>query len=214
MRANARRAALLVIASLAVGPAARTLDSEGERITAALHLRPGGRVADVGTGNGEWAERLGREVGESGHVYATEVEPDKLEAAGTRLKEAGLKNVTTVLGTQDDTGLPGGCCDAILLRMVYHHFTHPARMRASLYSALRPGARLVIVETEPQKSWRHLDGVPDHGGHGIKHEDLVREMTGDRFEVVERHDDWPGDGERYCVVFRRVEGPSGSQLRE
>lgn len=215
MISNIRRAAILALALLgAADPFAQTLDSEGARIAAALHLRPGLRVADVGTGNGEWAERLGREVGESGHVYATEVEPDKLETAGTRLKEAGLKNVITILGTQDDTGLPAGCCDAILLRMVYHHFTHPSRMRASLYSALRPGALLVVVETEPQKSWRHLEGVPDHGGHGIRHEDLVREMTGDRFEVVERHDDWPGDGDRYCVVFRRVEASSGPQVRE
>jgi ubiquinone/menaquinone biosynthesis C-methylase UbiE len=207
MRANAYRAAVLAIALLvAAGPRAQTLDSEGARITAALHLRPGARVADVGTGNGDWAERLGREVGETGHVYATEVEADKLQTVDTRVKEAGLKNVTTILGSQDDTGLPAGCCDAILLRMVYHHFTHPSRMRASLYAALRPGAPLVVIETEPQKDWRHLEGVPDHGGHGIRHEDLVREMTADHFEVVERHDDWPGDGDRYCVVFRRVEG--------
>ena len=124
------------------------------------------------------------------------------------MKEDGLKNVTTVLGTQDDTGLPPGCCDAILLRMVYHHFTDPARMRASLRSALRRGAPLVVIDTEPQKNWRHLEGVPERGGHGIKEEDLVREMTADGFEVAARHDDWPGDGERYCVVFR-VSPPSG-----
>jgi hypothetical protein len=30
-------------------------------------------------------------------------------------------------------------------------------------------------------------------------------MTGDGFEVAERHDDWAGDGDRYCIVFRRRE---------
>jgi tRNA A58 N-methylase Trm61 len=206
MRANFHRVALLAVALVvAIGPAAQALESEAERIIAALRLRPGLRVADVGAGNGEWAERIGHEVGETGHVYATEVDRDHLQQVETRLKEAGLKNVTTILGTQQDTGLPPECCDAILLRMVYHHFTDPTRMRASLRSALRRGASLVVIDTEPQEKWRRLEGVPDRGGHGIKEEDLVREMTRDGFEVVERHDDWAGDGDRYCIVFRRSE---------
>jgi tRNA A58 N-methylase Trm61 len=207
MSVNFRGATVLVAALLAAGgPAAQSLDSEVARTIEALGLRPGLRVADVGAGNGEWAERIGREVGNTGHVYATEVDRDKLQQVETRLKETGLKNVTTILGTQEDTGLPPECCDAILLRMVYHHFTDPARMRASLRSALRRGGPLVVIDTEPQKSWRHLEGVPDRGGHGIREEALVREMTGDGFEVVARHDHWPGDGERYCVVFRRARG--------
>ena len=206
MIANCRRAAALVVALLAAGrPAAQSVDSEAARTFEALGLRAGLRVADVGAGNGVWAERIAREVGETGHIYATEVEGDKLQSVEMRLKDAGLKNVTTILGTQEDTGLPPGCCDAILLRMVYHHFADPPRMRSSLRSALRRGAALVVVDTEPQKSWRHLEGVPERGGHGIKAEDLLREMTGDGFEVVERHDDWAGDGDRYCIVFRRRE---------
>jgi 2-polyprenyl-3-methyl-5-hydroxy-6-metoxy-1,4-benzoquinol methylase len=207
MIANFRRAGVLVVALLAAaGASAPSLDSEATRTIAALGLRPGLRVADVGTGNGEWAERIAREVGETGHVYATEVDHEKLQQVEARVKEGGLKNVTTVLGTQSDTGLSPSCCDAILLRMVYHHFTDPARMRASLRAALRRGAPLVVIDTEPQKNWRHLDGVPDRGGHGIKEGDLVREMSGDGLEVVARHHEWPGDGERYCVVFRRAEG--------
>ena len=214
MIANLRRAAVLVVSLLAAGgPAAHSLDSEAARTIEALGLRPGLRVADVGAGNGEWSERIAREVGETGHVYATEVDHEKLQQIEARVKEDGLKNVTTVIGTQNDTGLRPGCCDAILLRMVYHHFTDPARMRASLRSALRRGAPLVVIDTEPQKSWRHLEGVPDRGGHGIKEEDLVREMTADGFEVVARHDDWAGDGDRYCVVFRRAEGTPSGRLR-
>jgi len=207
MRMNLRRTAALVLALLAgLGPAAYPLDSEEQRTIAALGLRPGLRVADVGTGNGEWAERISRRVGKTGRVFATEVDRDELHKVEARIRDAGLENVTTVLGTQDDTGLPAGCCDAILLRMVYHHFTEPARMRASLRAALRPGAPLVVIDTEPQKAWRHLEGVPDRGGHGIKEDVLVREMTGDGFAVVSRQDDWAGDGDRYCVVFRRADG--------
>ena len=191
----------LLLAGLASAP---SLASEQESLFAALGVRPGLRVADVGAGDGEWAEKLAREVGESGHVFATEVDPAEVAKIEKRVQDAGLTNVTAVKGTQQETGLSAACCDAILLRMVYHHFAEPARMRASLKEALRPGALLVIIDTEPQKDWRRLEGVPERGGHGIREEDLVREMTGDGFEVAARHAAWNGDANRYCIVFLRA----------
>jgi hypothetical protein len=151
-------------------------------------------------------ERLAGEVGPTGHVWATEIDVDDVEKIEKRASRAGLENVTAVLGTDTDTGLPDGCCEAVLLRMVYHHFTQPASMRASLRRALRPGALLAVIDLQPRGSWGSLDGVPDRGGHGIRDEELVAEMTSDGFEVVARYDDWNGSGNRYCVVFRRTEG--------
>src|SRR5262245_49373911 len=106
---------LLLLGGLTVAPA---LASEQEALFAALSLKPGLRVADVGAGDGEWTERLAREVGESGHVFATEVDKDEIDKIQKRIRDAGLANVTTILGSQDDTGLPADCCDGILLRMV------------------------------------------------------------------------------------------------
>ena len=176
---------------------------EADQIAAALELAPGMRVADVGAGDGEWTVGLAARVGEPGHVYATEVDEDDLEDVRERAGDAGLGNVTTVLGDQNETGLPAGCCDAILLRLVYHHFTDPAPMRASLRRALRPGGLIAVVDILPQSHWRELEGVPDRGGHGIAPEELVADMTRDGFELVARHDDWGDDENHYCVVFRR-----------
>jgi hypothetical protein len=64
----------------------------------------------------------------------------------------------------------------------------------------------VVIDLRPRQGWGELPGVPDRGGHGILEEDLVREMTSDGFEVVTRYDEWAGNSNRYCVVFRRAEG--------
>ena len=50
-----------------------------------------------------------------------------------------LTNVTVVEGGERSTNLPAGCCDAILVRDVYHHLTAPEDMTSSLAAALRPG---------------------------------------------------------------------------
>lgn len=192
----------LVLTGLLLGCASARA-AESERIAELLRLGPGSTVADVGAGNGGWAIEMARQVGDEGHVYATEVDESDVEEIGRKIASSSLGNMTAILGTDEATGLEEGCCDAILLRLVYHHFTRPEPMRASLLEALKPGALLAVVDILPQTSWRRLPGVPDRGGHGIPPDQLVAEMVAGGFEVVERIEDWPGDEDHFCVLFRR-----------
>ncbi len=201
------RSRLLVVCLTALvtgcGSLCATTSAEIERIASVLGLEPGMQVADVGAGDGEWAVELAAFVGEAGHIWATEVEAAEVEAIEQRIDRLDLHNMSAILGNQSNTGLPPGCCEAILLRMVYHHFEAPAAMRASLKRAMRPGGRIAVIDIIPQTSWRRLPDVPDRGGHGIDPEDLVAEMTGEGFEVVARYDRWNDDPDRFCIVFRR-----------
>lgn len=176
---------------------------EGARIVAALALAPGMTVADVGAGDGDYSVVLAHGVGPTGRVYATEVDRGDIDRIADRARGEKLENVTTVLGTQADTGLPTGCCDAILLRLVYHHFTDASAMRRGLWDALKAGGRLALIDVPPQKGWRHLEGVPDRGGHGVPMAEVIRDMTASGFEVVMRDEDWPAEDDAYLVVFRR-----------
>ena len=203
-RSSWRRVALAAVFLLVVGCTAGGVSAdELERIGEVLGLDRGSVVADVGAGEGEWVVKLAALVGEEGHVFATEVEASEVEDIERRVQRAFLNNVTVVLGNQAETGLPVQCCDAILLRMVYHHFTDPAKMRTSLWEALRPQGLIAVIDITPQTSWRDLPDVPDRGGHGIASADLIHEMTAHGFEVVMREEHWDGDEDRYCIVFRR-----------
>jgi SAM-dependent methyltransferase len=177
--------------------------SEAGGIADAIGAETGMRIADVGAGDGRWAEDLAVRVGRTGHVYATEIRDADVREIQRRMRKAGLENVTAILGDTDAANLPERCCDAILLRLVYHHFTDPEGMRESLRNALRPGGVIAIIEFEPRGSLPEVSGVPDRGGHGIAAETLIDEMSSDGFEIVERYETWGERGDRYCVVFRR-----------
>ncbi|HET7295353.1 MAG TPA: methyltransferase domain-containing protein [Vicinamibacteria bacterium] len=198
-----RRLLSLVPLALLTTPAPADVVAERTGILEALALRSGMTVADVGAGDGRFSVVLAERVGPGGRVYATEIEQAKLDEIGGRARDEGLDNVVAVLGDQTSTGLPEGCCDAILLRLVYHHFTDPAPMRGSLWAALRPGGRIAVIDTRPRQDWPRLSGVPERGGHGIAIDTLLEEMVASGFVVVDRHDAWPGEGDAYCVVFRR-----------
>lgn len=204
-------ACLLLCLALAAPSGCDAQEGEIQRIAEILHLEPGQAVADVGAGDGDFAEGLAEIVGPNGRVYATEVKESLVSAMGDRFDEAGLEQVEVVLGSQDELGLEAGCCDAILLRLVYHHFEDPDRMRTALLRSLVPGGLIAIVDIVPQEDWAVLPGVPDRGGHGIPSSDLEAEMLEAGFEWVESHAEWNGDPERFARVFRKPANSHESQ---
>ncbi len=184
---------------------------EMSQLRQVLALKPGMFVADVGAGKGEATLAVATEVGASGHVFATEIDPESLQQIRGAVAAAKLDNVTVVQAQARDTGLPANCCDAVFLRRVYHHLTNPAETDASLLRAARSGGVLAIIDFAPFSFWPGSpEGVPENrGGHGIASQLLVAELTASGFELVRVINDWPGRWPlgSYCAVFRKPSRP-------
>jgi SAM-dependent methyltransferase len=180
-------------------------ESEIQRLAKVMNWKAGQVIADVGAGEGEIGFAAAAAVGETGKVYLTELDGDKFAALQKDANRRKLKNVVILAAAEKETKLTDNCCDAIVLRRVYHHFTAPTEMDASLLRSLRPGGLLAVIEFAPRKSLTASDpvkGVPSNrGGHGIPKKILVDELTGAGFRLDRSFDDWPDDG--YCVLFRK-----------
>lgn len=202
--AGYKRAALALLASLLIGGCTwpgggfNASGPEMPRLKEALALRAGMAVADVGAGKGELTLALAAAVGSAGHVFSSEIDPGRLRALREKVAEAGLGNVTFVEAKSSDSGLPAGCCDAIVLRRVYHHVTDPAETNASLLRALRPGGLLAVIDFPPPPFF-------GRGSLGVPAESVVGEVTASGFELLQLRRDWPGRGplETYCALFRK-----------
>ena len=112
----------------------------------AMGVQPGAMFADIGAGQGFYTVRLARAVGESGRVYAVDVNASTLRSLRSRLKEEGLVNVDVIEGEAADPRLPEGVLDAALIVNAYHEMREHQPMLAGIRRALKPGGRLVIVE--------------------------------------------------------------------
>jgi len=86
-----------------------------ERVIAALGIRPGDRVADLGAGSGYFTERLARAVGPGGKVYAVDVDEAMNEYLRERLTRVGIDNVEVLLGRFEDPLLPDRGVDLVLV---------------------------------------------------------------------------------------------------
>ncbi len=69
---------------------------EMTRLVEILDIDPGEVVADVGAGDGRYSVALAEQVGEQGHVYATEVDPADLKKIEDRVQGDKLENVDVV----------------------------------------------------------------------------------------------------------------------
>jgi SAM-dependent methyltransferase len=170
-----------------------------ERIVEALAVSSGMTVADIGAGTGLFLPDFDRRVGSEGRVYAVEIAPKFLEHLRERIEREGLARVEVVEGLEDSVELPAASVDLAFVCDTYHHFEYPQSTLASLYTAIRPGGSLVILDFE------RIPGESDDWvmGHMRAGKEVFRreiESAGFRFE---REVTVEGLKANYVLRFRR-----------
>jgi ubiquinone/menaquinone biosynthesis C-methylase UbiE len=127
-------------------------------LVAALGVKAGMAVADIGTGTGYLVPHLSRAAGPNGRVHAVDVSPQMLKWVQDRAARENLKNVGTVQASGNATGLPAASIDRAIMINVWHHIEDPAAYARSLHASLRTGGILFIVEAKPDAA----EGPPRH----------------------------------------------------
>ncbi len=184
--------AVLVVTLLV--PGAALADQSGgvetSRIFDALGLKEGMTVCEMGAGDGALSIAAARRVGSQGQVYTSELGDDRVKALRAKVGDAATPHVSVVAGGESRTNFPDGACDALFMRNVYHHFADPAAMNLSIAAALKPGARLAVVDFGPPPNSeaacpadRGKDGM-----HGITSATLSRELSAAGFTPVTSED--------------------------
>ena len=162
-----------------------------DRVMDLLGIVPGKNVADIGAGSGWFTVRAARRVGPTGVVLAEDINPLAIEHIGKRVLTENLSNVRTVLGSADDPRLPSGSVDAVLMLKVYHEIAHPVPTMRVLQKALRPGAKVGIID-------RNGNGAD----HGLNQDVVVKEMGDAGYKLVGTYDFTKPDKEDYFLIFQ------------
>jgi ubiquinone/menaquinone biosynthesis C-methylase UbiE len=157
-----------------------------------LNLKSGMQIADIGAGSGYYTSLMSKRIG-NGKVYAVDVEPQMILYLNERIKEEKLSNVTTVLGSETSVRLPASSLDMMLLVDVYHEFSFPYEMGQSMYNALKPDGRLVLVEFRSED-----ESVPIKTIHKMSVAQSVKELKAVGFKLEKNISNLPW---QHCMVF-------------
>ncbi len=126
--------------------AGRDEEQRPDEVVRTMGLKNGDVVADLGAGTGYFTRRLAKAVGTAGLVYAVDIQPEMLEILKSHVEKSGIRNVRSVLGTNDDPKLPPGSLDWILLVDVYHELQQPKATLVKMREALKPTGKVALVE--------------------------------------------------------------------
>jgi ubiquinone/menaquinone biosynthesis C-methylase UbiE len=135
------------------------------RVVAALEVRPGMRVADLGSGSGLFTRPLARAVGDAGTVYAVDIDEGMLKIVVRSAVEQKIANIRTVLATPDDPKLPEPV-DLVFICDTLHHITGQGAYLKTLRKYLKPGGRVAVIDFGAQwpqghESFRYGTGELD-----------------------------------------------------
>ncbi len=149
----------------------------------ALGIHPGSIVADIGAGRGYFTFRLAGRVGPTGKVYSEDIADEVISDITRRAQDRKLAHIQVVKGSPTDVRLPADTMDAIIIVDSYHEFRDFNAMLQSIRRALKPGAKLGIIDKVEDAGRPRTEY---HDLHAIN-EDLVRqEVLANGFQFVQR----------------------------
>jgi arsenite methyltransferase len=153
-----------------------------DAVVAALGVRPGDLVADLGPGYGHFTLRLARAVAPDGIVYAADADADTLDDIRRAADERGITKLRRVLTDSRRLELPEPV-DLLFVSATYHHLRRPVRYFKDVRSLLRPGGRVAILESR-------FEGVAAHwmNPHGSAPARVEAQMKRAGYQLVATHD--------------------------
>src|SRR6266851_3466878 len=160
------------------------------RVMDILGIAPGKTVADIGAGSGWFTVRAAKRVGEAGIVYAVDINPEAIRYIRDRAQKDRLANVKPILSKADDALLPTAAIDVVLVLKTYHEVAEPVVLLRNLRAALRPGAKVGIID-------RNGNGE----NHGVAPAVVIREAAQAGYMLLEQYDFVKGDKMDYFLVL-------------
>jgi len=117
-----------------------------DKVMAAIGVKKGMVIGEIGAGRGRYTVYLARQVGPEGKIFANDIDKDALAYLESRCKRQGFTNVQAIIGKEDDPLFKPNSLDMAIMVWVYHMVEEPDDLLKNLLPALKPGAKLVILD--------------------------------------------------------------------
>jgi len=150
----------------------REKEEQPSKLIKELKLKAGDVVADIGAGSGYYSFKFSPIVGQTGKIYAVDIQQEMLDILSKKMKARKVTNIVPHLGEEKDPKLPEEAIDLIIMIDVYHEFSYPYEMMQAMLKALKPGGRIVFVEFRMED-----EKVPIKLVHKMSEKQVQKEMS-------------------------------------
>jgi ubiquinone/menaquinone biosynthesis C-methylase UbiE len=170
---------ILIIISSVLTAESRDEWQQPEKIMDVIGVKPGMVIGEPGAGGGYFTFKLAKRIGPKGRIYANDISKKSLKKIEEKCKEERIENIITILGQTEDPLLPKKQMDMVIMVYVFHDLSSPVPFLNNLKKSLKPGATMVFVERDPEKTTSNYEK-----NHFYKREKIIR-LTGEAgFKLV------------------------------
>ncbi|NJN48936.1 MAG: class I SAM-dependent methyltransferase [Alkalinema sp. RL_2_19] len=170
----------------------RGLEERPQQAIDLLALQPTDTVADIGAGTGYFSFRMAPQVAQ---VYAVDVQPEMLEIMELIQSEKWITNVDRILGTPTSPNLPANTIDLALMVDAYHEFDYPREMMQGIFTALKPGGRVALLEYKGENPL-----IPIKKLHKMTQTQVRRELEAIGLQFIENKRGLP---QQHLLIFQK-----------
>jgi ubiquinone/menaquinone biosynthesis C-methylase UbiE len=142
-----------------------------------MGVEEGMTVADVCGVTDYYASLLAGRVGDSGTVYAVEIQPALLDDLRKMVASRSFTNVKLVRGTDVNPRLPAGKINLVLLANSYSGFSRPQEMLRKIRESLKADGKLVVIEYRAEDQ-----SAPASGGTPMTVQEIKKEIEAEGFK--------------------------------
>ena len=149
-------------------------------------------IADIGAGSGYHVFKMAA-IANEGTIYAVDIQEQMIAALSRKKEETNTENITIVKGSEKSVALKEDSVDKVLMVDVYHEFSYPKEMIASVKNALRKKGRLYLIEYRGEDK-----SVPIKTLHKMTSAQAVKEMKAAGLKLEKNINNLPW---QHCMVF-------------
>jgi arsenite methyltransferase len=153
-----------------------------QEVLAALDIKPGEIIADIGAGSGYFTFRLARHVSERGTIYAVDVSPDMILHINRAIRDLKVTNVISILADPDDPLLPVASVNRFFFSDSWHHIDNQTKYLSLMKKLLKPNGEVVMIDFHKKET---PSGPPLE--MRIAREDLIKQMESNGFRLAKEH---------------------------
>lgn len=161
------------------------------RVVETLGLKPGMKVADIGSGSGLFTRPIAQAIAPDGMAYAVDVDEALLRIVARSASEQNIANIRTVKAEAADPKLPEPV-DLIFICDTLHHIGNQAAYLKNLRRHLKPNGRVAIIDFDQQ--WPQ-----GHESMRYSRADLARWLGDAEFTLLSSYD-WLENS--FFVIYR------------
>lgn len=153
-----------------------------EHLVRELYLKPGDRVADIGSGTGVYTIALAHEVGAMGQVYAVDVHREALHTLAGTLDKRGIINVEMIWAdVEKAVPIDAYSLDAVVISNVLFQFDKIDKAIINVARLIKPEGQLLVVDWSDSHG-----GLGPHGSHVIQEEQAINLVQKHGLRILKR----------------------------